>query len=312
MDWTEIEVVVKNKYENNIVGILYLFDIDGINISDLRDYEEFAKEKPYWVVLDEEDFVKSEFITAKTYLKNDDELEENLKLLNERISEFEKEYNEKVILKIDSKIKTEDWANEWKKYYRPTKVGKNFIIKPTWEEYDLSENEVMIELDPGMAFGTGTHETTALCLEALEKLELKDKLVFDIGSGSGILSVGALKLGAKKVEAVDIDILGVEATLDNAKLNKVEDRIIVHHGDLCEKLNSKADVIVANILAHILVKLLGDISKFIKDDGIFVGSGIIDSKYKDVEDALIENNFEILEVNKNKDWVCVIARRKNA
>lgn len=312
MDWTEIEVVVKNKYENNIVGILYLFDIDGINISDSRDYEEFAKEKPYWVVLDEEDFVKSEFITAKTYLKNDDELEENLKLLNERISEFEKEYNEKVILKIDSKIKTEDWANEWKKYYRPTKVGKNFIIKPTWEEYDLSKNEVMIELDPGMAFGTGTHETTALCLEALEKLELKDKLVFDIGSGSGILSVGALKLGAKKVEAVDIDILGVEATLDNAKLNKVEDRIIVHHGDLCEKLNSKADVIVANILAHILVKLLGDISKFIKDDGIFVGSGIIDSKYKDVEDALIESNFEILEVNKNKDWVCVIARRKNA
>ncbi|MBK1468016.1 50S ribosomal protein L11 methyltransferase [Parvimonas parva] len=312
MDWTEIEVVVKNKYENNIVGILYLFDIDGINISDSRDYEEFAKEKPYWVVLDEEDFVKSEFITAKTYLKNDDELEENLKLLNERISEFEKEYNEKVILKIDSKIKTEDWANEWKKYYKPTKVGKNFIIKPTWEEYDLSENEVMIELDPGMAFGTGTHETTALCLEALEKLELKDKLVFDIGSGSGILSVGALKLGAKKVEAVDIDILGVEATLDNAKLNKVEDRIIVHHGDLCEKLNSKADVIVANILAHILVKLLGDISKFIKDDGIFVGSGIIDSKYKDVEDALIESNFEILEVNKNKDWVCVIARRKNA
>lgn len=312
MDWTEIEVVVKNKYENNIVGILYLFDIDGINISDSRDYEEFAKEKPYWVVLDEEDFVKSEFITAKTYLKNDDELEENLKLLNERISEFEKEYNEKVILKIDSKIKTEDWANEWKKYYRPTKVGKNFIIKPTWEEYDLSENEVMIELDPGMAFGTGTHETTALCLEALEKLELKDKLVFDIGSGSGILSVGALKLGAKKVEAVDIDILGVEATLDNAKLNKVEDRIIVHHGDLCEKLNSKADVIVANILAHILVKLLGDISKFIKDDGIFVGSGIIDSKYKEVEDALIESNFEILEVNKNKDWVCVIARRKNA
>ena len=312
MDWTEIEVVVKNKYENNIVGILYLFDIDGINISDSRDYEEFAKEKPYWVVLDEEDFVKSEFITAKTYLKNDDELEENLKLLNERISEFEKEYNEKVILKIDSKIKNEDWANEWKKYYKPTKVGKNFIIKPTWEEYDLSENEVMIELDPGMAFGTGTHETTALCLEALEKLELKDKLVFDIGSGSGILSVGALKLGAKKVEAVDIDILGVEATLDNAKLNKVEDRIIVHHGDLCEKLNSKADVIVANILAHILVKLLGDISKFIKDDGIFVGSGIIDSKYKDVEDALIESNFEILEVNKNKDWVCVIARRKNA
>ena len=121
-----------------------------------------------------------------------------------------------------------------------------------------------------------------------------------------------MKLGAKKVEAVDIDILGVEATLENAKLNKVEDRIIVHHGDLCEKLNSKADVIVANILAHILVKLLDDISKFIKNEGIFIGSGIIEEKYSDVENALIKNNFEILKVNKNKDWVCVIARRKNA
>lgn len=312
MDWTEVEVVVKNKYEDNIVGILYLFDIDGINITDSRDFEEFAKTKPYWVVLDEEDFVKSEFITVKTYLKNDEELNSNLEILKDRIAEFENEYNEKVILKIDSKIKTEDWANEWKKYYKPTRVGEKFLIKPTWEDYNLSETDVLIELDPGMAFGTGTHETTMLCLEALEKIDIKGKKVFDIGSGSGILSVGALKLGADRVEAVDIDILGVEATLENAKLNKVEDKIIVHHGDLGEKLTSKADVILANILSHILVKLLGSISEFIKENGLFVGSGIIKEKYKEVEDALIENNFEILEVNTKKEWVCVIARRKNA
>lgn len=312
MDWTEIEVVVKNKYEDNIVGILYLFDIDGINISDSRDFEEFARTKPYWVILDEEDFVKSEYITIKTYLKNDKEIEENLQILKERISEFEKYYNEKVILKIDSKIKTEDWANEWKKYYKPTRVGKNLLIKPTWENYDLAKDDILIELDPGMAFGTGTHETTILCLEALERLDLKGKKVFDIGSGSGILSVGALKLGAEIVEAVDIDSLGVEATIANAKLNNVFDKIIVHHGDLTEKLNSKADVIVANILSHILVKLLGNIKKFIKDEGIFIGSGIIKDKYNDVKIALIENNFEILQVNEKKDWVCVIARRKNA
>lgn len=312
MDWTEVEVVVKNKYEDNIVGILYLFDIDGINITDSRDFEEFAKTKPYWVVLDEEDFVKSEFITVKTYLKNDEELNSNLEILKDRIAEFENEYNEKVILKIDSKIKTEDWANEWKKYYKPTRVGEKFLIKPTWEDYNLSETDVLIELDPGMAFGTGTHESTMLCLEALEKIDIKGKKVFDIGSGSGILSVGALKLGADRVEAVDIDILGVEATLENAKLNKVEDKIIVHHGDLGEKLTSKADVILANILSHILVKLLGSISEFIKENGLFVGSGIIKEKYKEVEDALIENNFEILEVNTKKEWVCVIARRKNA
>ena len=124
MDWTEIEVVVKNQFEDNIVGILYLFDIDGINIKDSRDYEEFAKDKPYWVVLDEDDFEKSEYITVKTYLKNDDELEDNLKVLQDRISEFEKEYNEKVILKIDSKIKTEDWANEWKNIISLQKLVK--------------------------------------------------------------------------------------------------------------------------------------------------------------------------------------------
>lgn len=311
MDWTEIEVVVKNKYEDNIVGILYLFDIDGINIKDSRDYEDFAKEKPYWVVL-EDDYEKSEFITIKTYLKNDDELEDNLKVLKSRISEFEYEYNEKVILNVDKNVKTEDWANEWKKYYKPLRVGKHIVIKPTWESFDLKEDDLLIELDPGMAFGTGTHETTSLCLEALEKNDLKGKTVFDIGSGSGILSVGALKLGASKVEAVDIDILGVEATEYNAKLNNVYDRIVIHHGDLVEKLNSKADVIVANILAHILVRLLDNIKLFIKKDGIFIGSGIIEERYFEVEDALKKNNFEILEVNKNKDWVCVIARSKNA
>lgn len=312
MDWTEIEVVVKNKFEDNIVGILYLFDIDGINIKDSRDFEEFAKDKPYWVVFDEEIFEKSEYITIKTYFRNDNEILENINLLKEKLNEFEREYDEKVILKIDSEFKSEDWANEWKKYYKPTRVGKNFLIKPTWEKYELSDSDIMIELDPGMAFGTGTHETTILCLEALESIDLKDKVVFDIGSGSGILSVGALKLGAKKVEAVDIDILGVEATVNNAKLNCVDDRIIVHHGDLVDKLNSKADVIVANILSHILVKLLSNISLFIKDNGIFIGSGIIEEKYIDVEKSLLENNFEILKVNRLKDWVCVIARRKNA
>lgn len=311
MDWTEIEVVVKNKYEDNIVGVLYLFDIDGINIKDSRDYEDFAREKPYWVVLDD-DYEKSDFINIKTYLKNDDELEENLRVLKSKIAEFEYEYNEKVVLNIDKNVKTEDWANEWKKYYKPLRIGKHFVIKPTWEDFYLKEDDLLIELDPGMAFGTGTHETTSLCLETLEKLDLKDKTVFDIGSGSGILSIGALKLGAKRVEAVDIDILGVESTEFNTKLNNVYDRMVIHHGDLVEKLNSKADVIVANILSHILVRLLENIKMFIKKDGIFVGSGIIEERYFEVEEALIKHNFEILEVNKNKDWVCVVARSNNA
>lgn len=312
MDFTKIEIVVKNKYEDNITGILYLFDIDGISIDDSRDYLEFKKTKPYWVILDEDDFLQSEYITIKTFLKNDSYLEENLKFLKEKISEFENEYNEKVILKIDINPNIGDYLNEWKKYYKPTRVGKNFVVKPTFKEYTPKDTDILIEIDPGMAFGTGTHETTILCLEALERLNIKDKKVFDIGCGSGILSIGALKLGASEVCAVDIDILAVDACMENAKLNKVFDKITILHGDLTQKLNSKADIIVSNILSHVLVKLLSDIKNFIKNDGIFVGSGIIKEKYVDVEKSLLENGFEILDVNTKKDWVCVIARRKDA
>lgn len=201
MNWTEIEIVVNNEFEDHITGILYTFDIDGINITDYRDFEEFKLTKPYWVIYDEDiSIVKSDDIILKTYFKNYDNICSNISDLKDMLTNFEITNNTKVKLKINSNFKNEDWANEWKKYYKPVRIGRNFIIKPTWEKYNSLETDIVIQLDPGMAFGTGTHETTILCLEAIEKLSLDDKVVFDIGSGSGILSIGAIKMGAKHVE----------------------------------------------------------------------------------------------------------------
>jgi len=244
-------------------------------------------------------------------LKNDDELEDNLKVLQDRISEFEKEYNEKVILKIDSKIKTEDWANEWKKYYKPTKVGKNFIIKPTWEEYNLSENEVMIELDPGMAFGTGTHETTRMCINAIEKYMKQGDSLIDIGCGSGILSIAAAHLGAQRVIAVDLDKLAVKVSKENVELNGFSDTVDVRYGDLTEVIDEKADVIVANIIADIIAKLSENIADFMKKDGYFISSGIINDKKDFVISKLIDNNFEIVEERNDGEWNCIVCRVKS-
>jgi len=173
-------------------------------------------------------------------------------------------------------VKEEDWANEWKKYFKPVRVGKNIMIKPTWEAAVLQEGDLVIEIDPGMAFGTGTHPTTVLCLEALEKYVQPEQLVYDIGTGSGILAVAAAKLGAE-VQAGDIDSLAVRIAKENISLNKVEDRVKVEAGDLGEVFIDQADIVIANIIADVIIELLPQLPSLLKPGGLFIASGIIDA-----------------------------------
>ena len=189
-------------------------------------------------------------------------------------------------------------------------VGKNIVVKPTWEKYENKESKLLLEIDPGASFGTGSHETTKLCMLALEKYVKKNDVVVDVGCGSGILSVLAAKLNSKKVVAVDIDEMAVEVCKKSLNINGVLDKVEVFKGDLAEKIDLKADVIVANIFAHIIKRLIPDTKRLLNKDGIFISSGIIDDTIDIVRSAYDENGFEILEENKMGDWWSVVGKIK--
>ena len=203
----------------------------------------------------------------------------------------------------------EDWANNWKKYYKPTLIGEKIVIKPIWEEYKGEDNQLIVELDPGMAFGTGEHETTRMCIKALEKYIKKDSTVFDVGCGSGILAIVAAKLGAKSVVGVDLDPVAVESAKENISYNNVNN-IEILHGNLLDVVDGKADIVVANIIAEVICILTEDVSKAINKGGYFITSGIIHDRVKMVEDKLIECGFEVVNIEKDGEWNCIIAKLK--
>ena len=207
------------------------------------------------------------------------------------------------------KMYEEDWANNWKKYYKPSKVGEKIVVKPIWEEYEVKDEELVVELDPGMAFGTGEHETTRMCIQALEKYVQKDSTVFDVGCGSGILAIAAAKLGAKLAVGVDLDPVAVESAKENVGFNNI-DNIEILHGNLIEVIDGKADIVVANIIAEIICILTEDVSRVIKPNGYFITSGIIHDRVEMVTNKLEECGFEVVKVNKDGEWNCIIAKLK--
>ena len=210
--------------------------------------------------------------------------------------------------KVESeKMFEEDWANNWKKYYKPFRVGKSLIVKPIWEEYEAEEGDLVVELDPGMAFGTGDHETTNMCMRALEEYVTKDSVVFDVGCGSGILAIAAAKLGAKKAVGVDLDPVAVESAKENVSYNNL-DNIEILYGNLVDVIEGKADVVVANILAEIVCILTEDVKRVLKDGGVFITSGIIHDRVDMVVNKMEASGFEVIKVNKDGEWNCIIAK----
>ena len=208
------------------------------------------------------------------------------------------------------KLSEQDWANEWKQYFHVTHVGKSLVIKPSWEDYTPAAGEHVIEIDPGMAFGTGTHHTTNMMMERLEKVMHQDALVFDVGTGSGILAIAAALCGAKEVKAVDIDGVAVRVARENVANNHLSDKIEVREGDLLHGTEGKADIIIANIIADIIIMLLPDIPGKLKEDGIFLASGIIEERREDVEAAAAEQGLKVDAVDRRGGWVVLQFSKK--
>ncbi|AIW40835.1 MULTISPECIES: 50S ribosomal protein L11 methyltransferase [Paenibacillus] len=217
-------------------------------------------------------------------------------------------------------VDEDDWANAWKQYFKPLRVSDRLTIKPTWEDYEpASEEEKIIELDPGMAFGTGTHPTTSLCLRTLESVIKGGEEVIDVGTGSGILAIGAVKLGAKHVLALDLDPVAVSSARENTRLNGLEERITIKESDLLSVLNASdptlgiqlpVKLVVANILAEIILLFIDDVYKALEPGGIYIASGIWKNKEEVVETALKAAGFEIAEISRDEDWLAFVARKR--
>ncbi len=215
-----------------------------------------------------------------------------------------------------SETEDKDWINNWKTFFKPFRAADNIVIKPTWETYEKeNEDDILIEIDPGIAFGTGSHETTKLCIQALDKYVKKGDSVLDVGCGSGILSIAALKLGAAHATAIDIDEVAVKVAAENMEVNHIPaSQYTLYDGDLITnsflkvKAGTGHDIVVANILADVIIPLTGVIRPHLKKGGLYITSGIINTKEEEVREALIANGFEILGVEYMKEWCCFIAK----
>ena len=201
-----------------------------------------------------------------------------------------------------------EWKDNWKEYFKPAKVGKTIVVKPTWEEYEAKEGERVIELDPGMAFGTGTHETTSLCIRLMEDYLAPGMNVLDVGSGSGILSIAAAKLGASDVLAVDIDPVAVEISGENIELNGTSSIAKAQYGDLTKGIDYKADIVVANLMADLVMMLSGDVPAHMKDGGVYISSGILVEKEEVVSKAIVDAGFKIVEIKEDGMWCAIAAK----
>ena len=303
--WLSFDIKCPKGYDEIISSILYDLGIENLQIDDYQDVIDFKKNQPYWVVIDDDEFTPHDNVIIKAFYEDD---KVNYDEIEAQIKEFSINNNVDIQISKNKEIEDMDWANEWKKYYEPFYIG-NILIKPSWIDIDESDHKV-VEINPGMAFGTGLHETTNLCIEQLQELNLIDKIVLDIGCGSGILSVVSSKLGAKEVFATDIDPLAIEATLENANLNKISN-INAVKGSLLDNVDKKYDVVVANILLNVLDILIPDLPKALKKDGVFICSGLINSQKDNIVNTLEKNDLEIVEISEKGEWISIISRFKN-
>jgi ribosomal protein L11 methyltransferase len=309
--WSEVSIYTTNEAVEPISHILHEAGISGIAIEDKAELEK-KRDSRFGEIyeLNPADF-PDEGVVIKAYLPVNSQQETVIKTIRQKISELPR-YQIDIgnhTIKI-SEVKEEDWATAWKKHYHPVRISDRITIVPSWEDYKpQNSDEMIIMLDPGMAFGTGTHPTTAMCMQALEKIVKPGDSVIDVGTGSGVLGIAAALLGAKTVLALDLDDVAVEAARKNASLNGVENRMTVKQNNLLEGMEEKADVIAANILAEIIIRFTKAAYESLKPGGSFIVSGIIRQKQGLVAGSLQETGFAIVETITREDWIAMIARR---
>ena len=305
MEWTDITITVPQKYADTAEAIATMVANGGIYIEDYSDLEQQAWEIAH-VDLIEQDLLDQprDIVKVHMYLAPDENLAEVLPLFRERLDASGIEYTLST-----AGVEQEDWQNAWKKYYHAMDIGARLAIVPGWEEYQT--DRTVITMDPGMAFGTGTHETTSLCLEVLDARVKGGERMLDIGTGSGILVIAALKLGAAKAEGVDIDPMCVRTAGENAQRNGVQDRFKVLVGDLSDKASGVYNIITANIVASAILSLAPHVPALMAPGAVFIASGIIDTRKEEVLEGLRAAGLDPFEVHEKRGWVCIVCRKED-
>ena len=318
MEWTELNIYTTTEGIDLICSRLMDIGVKGFAIKDAEDFNEFLENKNgKWDYIDEDLLGLSDCETCITiYLPNNNQGAEMLISVNAMLKEMKAADTENVFGRLEtdfSSIREEDWANNWKQYFKPLKIGNKLLIKPSWEDYKADGDErIILEIDPASSFGTGQHHTTRLCLELLENSIEKGDELLDMGCGSGILSIGAMLLGAENAVAVDIEENAVASAIENAAKNNIpEDKYIAYCGNvlsdntLADKIDKKYDIITANIVADVLIAMGSLFDRYLKENGILIISGIIEERMDEVINAVENCGFTKLEQNIKEGWAAV-------
>lgn len=313
-EWIEAGIYTTSNAVICVTDMLTELGITGFAVEDAEDFQEFLDGTvANWDFVDES-LMRLKDCETKVifYIKSDDNGDEPggekmLSEIKERLFKLPEEYPDIQLgsLELELKeVKEEDWSNEWKKYYRPVRAGKRVVICPEWEEYNKKPSDIILKLNPGMAFGTGQHDTTRLCIKLLEANIHSGESVLDVGCGSGILAITALLLGANHAKGADIDEMAVKTAKENAALNSTEDKAEFYTGTLnsVPELNGKYDVICMNIVADVIIGLLNDVKEYMTAGAHIIISGVIDEREKDVERALKQNGFKIRKRLSGSCW----------
>ena len=319
MKWIEVRITTTAEASDAVCEMLTQIGAGGVVIQDPDDIRREIS-RPNSLDYADEEFLESlgTDVIIKAYFDDGTGKEELKKLINEKlrfISEF---------LDVGKgfsgmcEVDDEDWANAWRKHYKPFRLSEHIVVKPSWEVFDAESKDIVIELDPGMAFGTGTHETTKMCAMLIDKHINKEDYVMDIGCGTGILSIVAAKLGASEIVAVDIDEVAVKVTKENCRVNGTDDVVNVFRGTIRDIKNIpgikkvKADLIVANIIADVIIDMSKDLCDYLKSDGIFITSGIIKERKQEVVEEYQKSGFYLVESMETGEWVAMVFKCRDS
>ncbi len=311
MNWIELIVHTTTAGSDAVSSLLIDLGAGGTMTEDRADIPDPSKPHGIWEIIDPSlPDSMPEDVLVHAWLEPSEDFPTLLSTLRSRLASLAAANPGYGALSLDTKsIPNENWAENWKKYYKPLRAGEHFVIKPSWEPFDPLPGDRVIEMDPGMAFGSGYHETTSMCLALLERSVEPGARVIDVGTGSGILAIGAAMLGAGQVLAIDIDRDAVRVAEENVRHSGVADRVSVQEGNLLDRVDESCDVCVANIIAQIICSSAAPLFGHVIPGGLFICSGIIAEMEQPVREALLTAGFEILDVMRKGEWVAFLSRR---